>query len=167
MARSIRIEQLAAAWAIAGGVIVLLIMLVTSVNVAAFALDKALRPFDGSVPGLAGYEDFVALAMSAAAPMFLPWCQHKRSHVRVELLSNRLTQTTTRMLDRFWLLCLTVTCLLLAGAMIWGTFETHADHVLSPVLGWPQWPFYLPGIVSLLLWAIIAGRQATAGNPFA
>ena len=37
--------------------------------------------------------------------------------------------------------------------------ETRADGALSRVLGWPEWPFYLPGIVSLLLWAAVAAVQ--------
>ena len=36
-------------------------------------------------------------------------------------------------------------------------FEGHG--AVSRVLGWPEWPFYLPGLASLLLWAAIAGLQ--------
>ena len=49
--------------------------------------------------------------------------------------------------------------------MVLGLLETRADGALSRVLGWPEWPFYLPGIASLLLWAAIAGSQVFAGEP--
>ena len=37
--------------------------------------------------------------------------------------------------------------------------ETRADGLVSPVLDWPEWPFYLPGLVSLALWALVAAEQ--------
>jgi hypothetical protein len=48
--------------------------------------------------------------------------------------------------------------------MVLGLLETRADGALSRVLGWPEWPFYLPGIASLLLWAAIAAQQVVAGE---
>ena len=38
--------------------------------------------------------------------------------------------------------------------------ETLDDGALSPVLGWQVWPFYITGILSLLLWAVVALMQA-------
>jgi TRAP-type C4-dicarboxylate transport system permease small subunit len=43
--------------------------------------------------------------------------------------------------------------------MTLGMFETLDDGALSRVLGWPEWPFYAPGVVSLFVWALVAGRQ--------
>ena len=43
--------------------------------------------------------------------------------------------------------------------MIFGMLETRADGRISPVLEWAQWPFYLPGLVSLALWALVALDQ--------
>ena len=43
--------------------------------------------------------------------------------------------------------------------MLFGMLETHADAAVSRVLGWPEWPFYIPGIASLVLWALIALAQ--------
>jgi TRAP-type C4-dicarboxylate transport system permease small subunit len=48
--------------------------------------------------------------------------------------------------------------------MTLGLAETRADGALSPVLGWPEWPFYLPGIASLLLWAMVAVLQIFEGE---
>jgi hypothetical protein len=41
-----------------------------------------------------------------------------------------------------------------------GMTETRADQAVSRVLGWPEWPFYLPGLVSLALWAVVAAMEA-------
>jgi TRAP-type C4-dicarboxylate transport system permease small subunit len=37
--------------------------------------------------------------------------------------------------------------------------ENRDDQAISRVLGWPEWPFYLPGLVSLALWALVAATQ--------
>ncbi|MGH1482597.1 MAG: TRAP transporter small permease [Geminicoccales bacterium] len=152
-------ERLAAGWALAGGVLMIAIMLVTSVNVGAFALDRIARLFEANVSALPGYEDFVRLAVSCAALMFLPYCQHRRGHVAVDLFVSRLPASVRRGLDRLWLVAIVLLAMFLAYWMTLGLIETRDDRALSPVLSWPEWPFYLPGILSLLLWALIAGMQ--------
>ena len=52
-----------------------------------------------------------------------------------------------------------VTAMFLAYWMWFGMLESRADGQLSRVLGWPEWPFYAPGIFSLLLWALVAAAQ--------
>ena len=154
------LERIAAAWALAGGGLVLAIMLVTSWNAGAFALDRLARPFGGAVAGLPGYEDFVRLAISCAGVMFLPWCQWMRGHVAVDLLASRLPRALRSALERLWLGGTALLALFLAYWMSLGMIETRGDAALSPVLGWPLWPFFAPGIVSLGLWALVAGVQA-------
>jgi TRAP-type C4-dicarboxylate transport system permease small subunit len=53
-----------------------------------------------------------------------------------------------------------LTALFLAFWMFQGMAESRADNALSPVIGWPIWPFYIPGFLSLLLWAFVAAFQA-------
>jgi hypothetical protein len=146
------LEKLAVWWAILGGVVLLAIVLVTATNVGAFGLDKIARLFGATVSGLPGYEDFVRLAISGAALMLFPYCQLKRGHVAVDL-------------DAVSLIAMAALALFLAYWMVLGLLETRADGALSRVLGWPEWPFYLPGIASLLLWAAIAAHQVVAGEP--
>lgn len=158
------VERLAAQWALLGGVLVLAIMIVTTVNIGAFGLDRIARFFDSNVSALPGYEDFVSLAISGAALMFFPYCQIRRGHVVVDLFASAFPLWLTRALDRFWLFVTALLALFLLFWMVLGMLETRDDTVLTPVLGWAQWPFYLPGIVSLFLWALIAGLQAWRGD---
>jgi len=157
------VERLASGWALAGGVLIIVIMVVTSINVGAFGLDRLARLFGSTVSGLPGYEDFVRLAISGAALMFLPYCQFKRGHVAVDLFVSLLPSAARNLLDRLWLVAIVLLALFLAYWMVFGMLETQADQALSPVLGWPEWPFYLPGIVSLSLWALTAALQAWEG----
>ena len=147
-------------WAIAGGVFVLAIVLVTTANVTLFALDRLARPFGGVVSGLPGYEDFVSLAVSCAALMFFPLCQLKRGHVAVDVFTEKLPRRWQGALDRLWSAVACLAALFLAFWMAVGMDQVRGDHASSPVIGWPLWLFYVPGVVSLLLWAIVAVSQA-------
>lgn len=162
MAKSI--ARLSEAWALLGGLAILAIMAVTSTNVAGFGLDRIARLYGGSVSGLPGYEDFVRLAISAAALMFLPYCQLRRGHVAVDLFVQALPFKLRRQLDRLWLVAIALLAFFFAYWMVLGLFETRSDNVLSPVLGWPVWPFYLPGVVSLILWGAVAALQVFEGG---
>lgn len=154
------LEKIAAAWALAGGAVLLLIAAVTAVNAGAFLLDRVARLSGGSVAGLPGYEDFVRLAVSAAALMLFPYCQARRGHVAVDLLFQRFPNSIQSFLRAAWNGLIAALVLFLAYWMTLGMAETRADHELSRVLGWPEWPFYAPGIASLILWALIAAAQA-------
>ena len=47
--------------------------------------------------------------------------------------------------------------------MVFGMLEVRSDEVVTSVLGWPTWPFYFPGLLSMILWALIAVSQAFEG----
>lgn len=155
-----RLEKIAAAWAMAAGAVLAAIALVTVINAGAFLADRLARLAGASVAGLPGYEDFVRLAVGCAALMLIPYCQVRRGHIAVDILVSRLPRGLGRALDRISGLGIAALALCLAYWMTLGMAETRADHALSRVLGWPEWPFYLPGIASLVLWAAIAAAQA-------
>ncbi len=146
-------------WTLLAGGILLAIMLVTSANAVTFGIDKILEPFGHYIHGLTGYEDFVRLCISSAALMFFPYCQWRKGHISVDLFSAFLPLSVRQTLDKFWLLMFCALALFLFYWMALGMVETYHDNALSPVLGWPEWPFYLPGLVSLLLWAAAAMAQ--------
>lgn len=159
------VYRLAAWWALAAGVVLLAIVLVTVANVGAFALDRVVAFAGMDVAGLPGYEDFVRLAVSAAALMFIPWCQARRGHVAVDFFVDMMPPAVQKVLDALWLLLIACLGVFLAYWLTLGMLETRSDNALSRVLGWPEWPFYLPGVVSMALWSAIAllqlaGREA-------
>lgn len=153
------LHQAVSMWAILGGIILLAIMVVTTLNAGAFAIDRIARYFGNTFAALPGYEDFVRLAVSSAALMFFPYCQYKRGHVVVDLFVTRFSPNLNRALDLFSLFSTTALALFLAYWMMQGMIETYHDNALSRVLGWHEWPFYLPGVISLILWAMTSGSQ--------
>ncbi len=153
------LKQTVVAWATLGGLALFLIVGVTSANVGAFAVDRLARLFGTHFPALPGFEDFVRLVVSSAALMFFPYCQYRHGHMSVDLIGSKIPRGLKSLLDRLSLAGTALLALFLAYWMTLGMFETKADHALSRVLGWPEWPFYLPGIVSLLLWALVSAWQ--------
>lgn len=153
------LERATSAWAIAGGIVLITIMLVTSVNVGAFALDRIARLAGTNVAALPGYEDFVRLAVGVAALMFLPYCQARSGHVTVDLFVSHMPARVRTVLDGCWSALMTALATFLLWQMSLGALETWRDGARSPVLGWLEWPFYLPGVASLALWALISATQ--------
>lgn len=147
-------------WALLACLLLMAIVLVTTTNIAAFSLDRIARNWGGSVSGLPGYEDFVSLTISGVALMFFPYCQLRKGHVAVLLFTSVLPLRARLFLDALWLVLIGVVAVFLAVYMIMGMREVMTDGNLSGVLGWPEWPFYIPGILSLFLWSAISVSQA-------
>lgn len=142
-------------WVYLAGIALLLIIAVTVVNVSAFGLDKVARSFGANVSGLPGYEDFIRLLMSCVALMFFPWTQLKQGHIAVDFLANRFPEGLQHFLDVFWSIATLGLVIFLIYFMYHGMLESRADNALSAVLGWSEWPFYIPGILSLVLWGVV------------
>lgn len=153
------LRQTVSTWAVLGGIILISIVVVTSANVGAFAIDRMARLFGTHFPALPGFEDYVRLAISSAALMFFPYCQDQRGHIVVDLMGSKTPAWVKRIFDRVWLLMTLFLALFLAYWMTLGMVETRQDNALSRVLGWPEWPFYIPGIISLVLWALVSVNQ--------
>lgn len=155
------LERLAAAFAIAGGTILLAIAAVTGINVLLYLVDLVAP---GRLGIVRGYEDLVRLGVGAAVPLLFPWCQLRRGHVAVDLVAERLPPPVRNGLEASGLGLTGSIALFLAFWMAQGLLESRADGRIAGVLGWPEWPFFVPGLFSLLLWAAIAADQLRGGR---
>lgn len=156
---------LARALAAYGGLVLLLITAITMINVAGFGLDAIMRSFGRSVPGLAGYEEVVALLVGGAALSFLPWCQLRRGHVAVDLFTRRLPGRVTAGIDRLAYGITAIVALFLGLEMAAGLAVARADGIVTGVRDWAAWPFQGPGVIALLTWSACALMMAI--NPAA
>ncbi len=146
-------------WVYLSGILLLILVLTTVVNIMAFGLDKVARIFDHNVGALSGYEDLVRLLVSCIALMFFPWAQSQRGHVAVDFFAAKFSEKWQARLDVFWLFCTLILVIFLGILMCFGMVESYEDGTLSSILGWAEWPFYIPGIISLLMWTIVLVYQ--------
>jgi TRAP-type C4-dicarboxylate transport system permease small subunit len=151
--------QSASGLAVLGGVLALLIAVVTIVNVGGFAIDKVARLFGSHFPAILGYEDFVGLTVSSAALMMFPYCQTRYGHVAVDVFMNLFPSWFGRVVDLVSSTLMAVLAVFLGYMMVRGLLEVQSDNAMSAILGWQLWPFYIPGIISMFLWALICMTQ--------
>ena len=158
------ISKAARTFVMIGGALLVIVVLITVINVAGFALNAVARPFGYNVPGLPGYEDAVSLFIGVAALCMLPYCQLTHSHVSVDLFCNSLSETSLTRFEQLTDLLMGIAAAFFAVMLFLGMLSYRADGVRSPVLDWPVWPFMTPGIVAIVLWSLIAFCLAI--NPF-
>ena len=142
-------------WVYLAGILLVILVLTTVVNITAFGLDKVARIFDANVSALSGYEDLVRLLTSCIALMFFPWGQAQRGHVSVEFFAEKFSPKMREFLDILWLFCTLLLVVFLGILMYMGMIESMEDGSVSTTLGWHEWPFYIPGIISLFLWTLV------------
>lgn len=147
-------------WALMGGLCILLIALLMLLNSAATGVDMVARSWGLRIHGIYGLEEVVRLFVSVAALSFFPLCHLRGGHVAVDVLMNTLPQGLQRANALSVQILAMAAALFLAWWTAAGALEVWRDKTVSGILAWPQWPFYLPGVVSMLLWAAVAGLRA-------
>jgi len=150
-----KLSKLCLQWLYIAGVLILLLIGLTVVNTAAFGLDKIARMYGENVAALPGYEDLVRLLVSCIALMFFPWAQAQRGHVAVDFFAEHFSLGIQKKLDLFWLFCTLIVVVFLAIAMCFGILESYHSGTVTTTLEWSEWPFYIPGILSLILWSVV------------
>ncbi|MEL6922138.1 MAG: TRAP transporter small permease subunit [Pseudomonadota bacterium] len=158
------LRPICALWAVLGGMVLISIMAITTINASAFLADRIASGFGGNVAGLSGYEDFVSLAIAGAVTSFFPWCQLQRGHLAVQLFKGRGSDGLWRRITLLWDLLLIATVAFLAWMLFQGALEARADGNQTAILGWPVWQFMLPPVLSLALWSVIATTQLFGKN---
>lgn len=146
-------------WVYLSGILLLLIVCTTVINISAFGLDKIARIYGHNIGGLPGYEDFVRLLIGCVALMFFPLAQAQRGHIAVDFFANKFSPSWQKYLDILWLSCTLLLVVFLCILMYFGMLESRDDGALSSILGWTEWPFYIPGIISLILWSAVLVYQ--------
>ena len=158
---SARLELLITAWALAGGALLLLVVVATTVNAAGFAANLIASLWGGYVPGLSGYEDAAALLVGVAALAMFPYCQMRGGHAVVDMFMARSPLWVNKGIS-------VVSCVAMLGialSMAWmlarGSMQLRADSVETPVLGWPVWIFAAAAIPSCILWGLASILQSS------
>lgn len=141
--------------AVLGGVVLLAAAVMTGVSIAGRWLHDA--PIVGDI-------ELMQIACVVAIALFLPWCQWRAEHVRVDFFTQGAGPRLRRALDRAGYLLLAAVMALLAWRAAVGVIDLRASGESTMLLSIPSWLAYLPLLPGLALSALIALRAAWTGE---
>jgi TRAP-type C4-dicarboxylate transport system permease small subunit len=141
------LDGLARGVALAGGVILVALTLMSVASVAGRAL------LGTPVPG-----DFelVQIGCGAAIAAFLPYCQLQRGNIIVDFFTARASPRVQGALDTFGALLLALVMAVLAWRTAVGMVAVRAGGEVSMIVGFPIWIGYAAIVPSLVLATVVA-----------
>jgi TRAP-type C4-dicarboxylate transport system permease small subunit len=147
------LARAARAFAIAGGLLLVAAMAVTVASVGRGALGRPIL----------GDTELVEMLVGVAIAWFMPWCQVRRAHVRLDVFTARAPLRLRRALDAAAGVLVALVVAVLAWRLVQGGLDAHDRGRETMFLQLPLWWAYGAAAVGMLFWAIVAAAQALAG----
>lgn len=144
VARAVRL------WALAGGVVLLVVVAANVFEVAT----AALLPLTGY--RFTGAVELTELGAAVALFCFLPWCQLHDAHVRADVFTAGAGPRAVAFMGLAAALVGLVVFAVLLWRMTGGLSDQRAFGYRTAILSLPVWWAYVPVIVSLALTAVAA-----------
>lgn len=119
--------------ALAGGLVLVAMTLVTVVSI----IGRSLVPF-GLAPVPGDYE-LVEAGAAFAVFAFLPWCQLNRSHATVDVFTSFLPDAANRVIDLVSEALMTFVVVLIAWRLLAGTIDKFNYRETTFILQFPVW----------------------------
>jgi TRAP-type C4-dicarboxylate transport system permease small subunit len=132
-------------WALAGGIVLLGVALMTSWSAASGWVFS--RPLPGDV-------ELTEMLVAVAAFAFLPYCQLTRANVTADIFTARAGPRTVALLALLSALIALGFSLLLTWRMYEGLLDYRKYVETTTILRIPIWYAYLPALASLVLLAL-------------
>ena len=148
------LELLAKLCAIAAGVLLTVITLMTCVSVIG-------RNTIGKT--IVGDFELTGAAAGAAIALFLPWCQMRRGNIIVDFFTAKASDRTVARLDRFGALLFAFALALMAWRTTIGGLNAWKSQSGSMMIGFPEWIIYTAMVPPLVLCVVIGVAQALRG----
>ncbi len=130
------------AWAVAGGVVLLALVLFTAISLVS-------NKFLGE--SLPGEYEMAEVGVAIAAFAFLPYCQLIGGNVSADIFTQRAGRRTVAILTMIG----AVVAFLFAALLLWrmslGMIDTKGYGLKTAILGFPIWIAFIPILVSLFL----------------
>lgn len=147
-------------WALLGGVLLLLVVLMNVVSVVGAVV---WRPFPGDF-------EMTEVGIAVAAFSFLPYCQLTDANVTADIFTARASARTVAFLKLVASVVAFFFALLLVWRMYYGMLDQRDYGYTTAILQFPTWIAFVPILISLALLAVAAlitfletGRQVATG----
>ena len=148
------LESLAKLCAIAAGVLLVFITMMTVVSVV--GRDLFGKPITGDF-------ELSGAAAGAAIALFMPWCQARRGNIIVDFFTSRTSERTQQLMDRLGALLLAAVMALMTWRTTLGGLNAWTTQSGTMMLGFPEWAIYVCMVPPLALTAVIGLWQAIHG----
>jgi len=148
------LEGLAKACAVAAGVLLTVITLMTCVSVIG-------RNTIGKT--IVGDFELTGAAAGAAIALFLPWCQMRRGNIIVDFFTAKASARTLAWLDRFGALLFALALALMTWRTAIGGLNAWKSQSGTMMIGFPEWIIYTVMVPPLALCVAIGLAQALRG----
>jgi len=148
------LELLAKLCAVAAGVLLTIITLMTCASVIG-------RNTTGWT--IVGDFELSGSAAGAAIALFMPWCQARRGNIIVDFFTAKASGTTREWLDRMGAFMVGAVMALMAWRTTIGGLSAWHSQSGSMMLGFPEWVVYGAMVPPLVLCAAIGFVQALRG----
>ena len=148
------IEALAKLCAIAAGLLLTVITLMTCVSLLG-------RNTSGAT--IVGDFELSAAAAGAAVALFLPWCQLRRGNIIVDFFTTRASARTNERLDRLGALLYALVLALMTWRTFLGGLNAWRTQSGTMMIGLPEWIVYAAMVPALALCVVVGLAQALRG----
>ncbi len=145
--------RLVRAWAVAGGLLLCAIALMTLASVVG-RLAGRLWP-GGPLGPIPGDFELVELGVGIAVFSFLPWCHWRGGNVSVDLVARFLPARLIAVVARVAEALFAVLVGVIAVQLVAGALDLARFGETTMVLRLPVWWAYGPAIVSAVLWLLV------------
>lgn len=144
------LHRLAAALAIAGGLVLAAFALLTVASI----IGRAMIPF--GLSAINGDFELVEIGCAIAVFSFLPWCQLQRGHVTVDIFTDHAPADFRRFME----LIGNITILLIAAVIAWrivlGMLEKFSYEETTFILGMPVWYGYALSVIGAIFFLLVS-----------
>lgn len=148
----ILVELIARVLAIAGGVVLLCLIVLTCFSI----IGRALVPLNIGIGPIRGIYDMTEIGMAAAIFAFLPWAQFTEAHARVDLFQPVMPKPMDRFLD----LAFNLAMLAVAAVGTWRLYLGMQDKLsfgeTTLIAQIPVWQGYAASLLGAVGFIIVA-----------
>ena len=161
------VELIARVLALAGGAVLLCIIVLTCVSI----IGRALVPFDIGVGPIRGIYDMTEIGMAAAIFAFLPWAQFNEAHARVDLFQPVMPKSMDRFLDFAFNLAMLVVAAVGTWRLYLGMQDKLSFGETTLIAQIPVWQGYAAsllgavGFIMVAAFCVLRSGRRMAGLP--
>jgi len=137
------------AWAVIGGVIMIALITMSVVSIVGRKLFATIVPGDLEV---------LQMGTAVAVAAFLPYCQARDRHLRVDFFTIKMSRRKRALLDAFGAILLAATSALIAWRTAVAAIDSYHSGEVSLMLGWPTW-YAIAGIVPSFVLLTLGGAD--------